>query len=181
MNVEKIREAVERSVEMLKVAAHHCQEYGASGVTDYDGAECDGLCIASDCIAAADDLESALSEPSPVMSEAVAWYLKHKDGRETLTVMPKLAQTYKELGSEVYPLYAQPTPTTVQPNDERDALLIEAAEWCERMAMYDSLGYISGRSDTWKKRASRLRAAIKPTKPLSECHTMKDDQGCDRN
>jgi hypothetical protein len=48
--------AVKRAVEMLHVAAYHCEQYAPENESFYDNAECDGSCIADDCRAAATEL-----------------------------------------------------------------------------------------------------------------------------
>ena len=42
---------------MLKVAAEYIEQFYPDGIIFYDDAECDGYCVANDCITAADEDE----------------------------------------------------------------------------------------------------------------------------
>lgn len=54
--------AFDRAVEMLRIAARYIRETYPDGHTvHYDGADCDGFCIADDCESAAEDV-AALAE-----------------------------------------------------------------------------------------------------------------------
>jgi hypothetical protein len=50
---------IPRAVLMLQIAASFLREHEPKGITFYDEADCDSLCLADDCEAAADDLMSA--------------------------------------------------------------------------------------------------------------------------
>ena len=54
-------EEVKRAVEMLKVSARRSSIAAPSVTVRYDEAECDGYCVADDCEAAAEDLDSIVS------------------------------------------------------------------------------------------------------------------------
>jgi hypothetical protein len=47
---------------MLKVAAEYIRDNYPDGMIHYDEADCDGSCVANDCIAAADELEHDLDK-----------------------------------------------------------------------------------------------------------------------
>lgn len=121
----------------------------------------------------------AISEPSPVMSEAVATLVVVEDDSSQYgkTAHVPLDERCMSVPIGEHQLYTQPTPTTAQPTDERDAriaelegLVVEVAQWCEaEVKMFTNKGH-------WQERAARLRAAIKPAKPLSECHNMPFDR-----
>jgi hypothetical protein len=47
---------IARAIEMLEVAARLIEENAEYATIDYDGATCDGACVAEDCRAAAEGL-----------------------------------------------------------------------------------------------------------------------------
>lgn len=47
-----------RAAEMLRIAASFLREFDPEGTAFYDGADCDAFCIADDCEAAADDIDT---------------------------------------------------------------------------------------------------------------------------
>jgi hypothetical protein len=53
-----VNEDEKRAVYLLRIAASYIQKYAPSGITQYDEADCDGLCLADDMKIAADCLES---------------------------------------------------------------------------------------------------------------------------
>lgn len=56
MNIET-NKAISRAIELLNIAAYHCEQYAPDAETNYDGTECDGSCLADDCRAAASELK----------------------------------------------------------------------------------------------------------------------------
>lgn len=59
------REAVERAIQLLDVAAEHIQEHSPTQTTFYDDAECDGICLASECSTMATDLAAISAMGAP--------------------------------------------------------------------------------------------------------------------
>lgn len=58
MSIETVRPSeLARAIEMLKIAAKYIRKYHDDGILIYDGADCDGACIADDCEFAAEALE----------------------------------------------------------------------------------------------------------------------------
>lgn len=51
-----------RASEMLRVAAAFLKNKQPDGTAFYDEADCDAICIAEDCEAAADDIDAALAK-----------------------------------------------------------------------------------------------------------------------
>ena len=58
--------AVARAIEMLEVAANLIEQYAPESLAHYDGADCDGLCVADDCLDAADDLRALFTTPERI-------------------------------------------------------------------------------------------------------------------
>ena len=58
--METLRRAVDRAVQMLNIAGTHSQEHGGSEIRFYDDTDCDGECIAVDCDVAGEDLRDAM-------------------------------------------------------------------------------------------------------------------------
>lgn len=52
-----IPEDITRAVKMLRIAAHYIRFFAPDHVVRYDGAQCDGRCVADDCEKAADVLQ----------------------------------------------------------------------------------------------------------------------------
>lgn len=58
MSVETVRQKdLDRAMEMLRIAAKYIRKYHDDGILVYDGADCDGACIADDCEIAAEAME----------------------------------------------------------------------------------------------------------------------------
>lgn len=55
-------EASPRAVEMLRIAADVIRHQAPRAHYKYDGADCDGYCIADDCESAAEDLSAAIAK-----------------------------------------------------------------------------------------------------------------------
>lgn len=53
---------IERARLMLRIAAQYIRENWDDGLIFYDEAECDGLCVADDCEAAAEGLDEYKKE-----------------------------------------------------------------------------------------------------------------------
>ena len=49
--------AIERAKYLMRIAADFIEKYAASDTWEYDGALCDGYCLAEDLHSAANDLE----------------------------------------------------------------------------------------------------------------------------
>ena len=58
--------AVARAIEMLEVAANLIEQYAPDGRAEYDGTDCDGLCVADDCLNAIDELLPLLTTPERI-------------------------------------------------------------------------------------------------------------------
>lgn len=54
--------AAPRAVEMLRIAADVIRNQNPGAHYKYDGADCDGYCIADDCESAAEDLTAAIAK-----------------------------------------------------------------------------------------------------------------------
>ena len=54
--------AANRAIKMLTIAAEYIEEHWPDAVVKYDGADCDGYCIAEDCKDAADALKQPTGE-----------------------------------------------------------------------------------------------------------------------
>ena len=67
------REAVERAIQLLDVAAEHIQEHSPTQTTFYDDAECDGICLASECSTMATDL-AAISAMGAPRAKPLEWW-----------------------------------------------------------------------------------------------------------
>lgn len=50
--------ALARAIEILKVASDFIREHASSAIVYYDGADCDGYCLADDCMSAVEGLEA---------------------------------------------------------------------------------------------------------------------------
>lgn len=72
--VGQLRKAAPRAVEMLRVASEYVAGvagygHGPYDTIKYDGAECDGICVAGDCQTAMEDLAAALAATAPAAGE----------------------------------------------------------------------------------------------------------------
>lgn len=54
--------AVKRAIEILKVASDFIRENASSAIVHYDDADCDGYCLADDCMSAVEGLNDMASE-----------------------------------------------------------------------------------------------------------------------
>ncbi len=52
----------DRAAEMLRIAAKYIEDNYDEGIIHYDGADCDGACVADDCRMAAADLDGQPTE-----------------------------------------------------------------------------------------------------------------------
>ena len=57
--------ALRRAEEMLRIAGPLVAKFAAESEVFYDGADCDGTCIAEDCEHAAEDAAEALAKAQP--------------------------------------------------------------------------------------------------------------------
>jgi hypothetical protein len=92
-------EAVERAIEMLRIAATVIREHAYSTEAEYDGTTCDGYCIADDCGSAAEDLDTPAPTPAPKPVIDNDSPLRRHAKAEYPQPAPTLAEVFSDLAS----------------------------------------------------------------------------------